>query len=64
MKSTEKTVPEKGSVSITLHKSDQQTDSKGSEKDTKNPESSVPKKKALEPTRYGDWEMAGRCIDF
>ncbi len=18
----------------------------------------------LDPTRYGDWEMAGRCIDF
>lgn len=20
--------------------------------------------KKLEPTRYGDWEMNGRCIDF
>jgi hypothetical protein len=20
--------------------------------------------KGLEPTRYGDWEKAGRCIDF
>ena len=20
--------------------------------------------KGLEPTRYGDWERAGRCIDF
>jgi hypothetical protein len=20
--------------------------------------------KRLEPTRYGDWEKAGRCIDF
>ncbi len=21
-------------------------------------------RKGLEPTRYGDWEKAGRCIDF
>jgi hypothetical protein len=20
--------------------------------------------KGLEPTRYGDWERAGRCVDF
>ena len=20
--------------------------------------------KGLEPTRYGDWEKAGRCVDF
>ncbi len=23
-----------------------------------------PKDKGLEPTRYGDWEFKGRCIDF
>ncbi len=22
------------------------------------------RKKGLEPTRYGDWEKEGRCIDF
>lgn len=22
------------------------------------------RKKGLEPTRYGDWEFKGRCIDF
>ncbi len=22
------------------------------------------KKKRLDPTRYGDWEKDGRCIDF
>lgn len=22
------------------------------------------KEKGLEPTRYGDWEFKGRCIDF
>ena len=22
------------------------------------------RKEGLEPTRYGDWEKAGRCIDF
>lgn len=26
------------------------------------PESGGPK--GLEPTRYGDWEKSGRCIDF
>ena len=34
------------------------------------PSSNTPQKKeyggpkGLEPTRYGDWEKAGRCIDF
>ena len=32
------------------------------------PEPSKPKEtggpKGLEPTRYGDWEKNGRCIDF
>lgn len=23
-----------------------------------------PKDKGLEPTRYGDWELKGRCVDF
>ncbi|MBS9777441.1 MAG: DUF1674 domain-containing protein [Gammaproteobacteria bacterium] len=22
------------------------------------------KEKGLEPTRYGDWELKGRCVDF
>lgn len=22
------------------------------------------RKNGLEPTRYGDWEMNGRCVDF
>ena len=32
------------------------------------PKPAVPKEiggpKGLEPTRYGDWEAKGRCIDF
>ena len=24
----------------------------------------VPERPALDPTRYGDWEKNGRCIDF
>lgn len=32
------------------------------------PSDSMPKEiggpKGLEPTRYGDWEKKGRCIDF
>lgn len=23
-----------------------------------------PKRKGLDPTRFGDWEKGGRCIDF
>lgn len=25
---------------------------------------SKPKAERLEPTRYGDWEMNGKCVDF
>lgn len=38
--------------------------------DTQTEKNKTPKKKeyggpkGLEPTRYGDWEKAGRCIDF
>ena len=46
-----------------------------SQKPTDNPETPPPEKtaekpkeiggpKGPEPTRYGDWEKAGRCIDF
>ena len=24
----------------------------------------VPEKLRLEPTRYGDWELNGKCVDF
>ncbi len=45
------------------------------QKPIENPETPPPEKtddkpkeiggpKGLEPTRYGDWEKAGRCIDF
>jgi hypothetical protein len=34
----------------------------------KEPEAEQPKevggREGLDPTRYGDWEKAGRCIDF
>jgi len=37
--------------------------------DTSNPSESPPReiggrKTGLDPTRYGDWEKNGRCIDF
>ncbi len=28
------------------------------------PEPPLPKPTRLDPTRYGDWEKNGRCIDF
>jgi len=33
-------------------------------KQKKTPEKEVGGRKGLEPTRYGDWEKNGRCIDF
>jgi hypothetical protein len=30
----------------------------------KTPPAAPGKAKALDPTRYGDWERNGRCIDF
>ena len=27
-------------------------------------EPSTPPKERLEPTRYGDWELNGKCVDF
>ncbi len=33
-------------------------------KQKKIPEKEVGGRKGLEPTRYGDWEKNGRCIDF
>lgn len=29
-----------------------------------NNEQEASKPKRLDPTRYGDWELNGRCIDF
>jgi len=56
------------------------TDNKGVQDDTKpltkihsdvipEPDDTAPLqeiggRKGLDPTRYGDWEKAGRCIDF
>jgi len=31
---------------------------------SKTPKEIGRRKEALEPTRYGDWEKNGRCIDF
>jgi len=56
------------------------TDNKGGQDDTKPlttthsdavpdskdmvPPKEIGGRKGLDPTRYGDWEKAGRCIDF
>ena len=48
-----------------LHKKSQQSESQLSDlarDDQPAPEFGGPK--GPEPTRYGDWERAGRCIDF
>ena len=47
-----------------LSKQKEENDSKDNDLEAKN----TPKEKGgpngLEPTRYGDWEKAGRCSDF
>ena len=47
-----------------LSKQKEENDSKDNDLEVKN----IPKEKGgakgLEPTRYGDWEKAGRCTDF
>ena len=63
MKQTEKNVDKDAAVSIALHESTCQTTTKGDDKNTNKNESGGYENSA-EPTRYGDWEIAGRCIDF
>jgi hypothetical protein len=51
---------------------DSMTDSKQPTADTELPETpmveveaeAAPKKPRLDPTRYGDWELNGKCVDF
>jgi hypothetical protein len=51
------------------HSSDSQIANQSTAVINDNNVSAVPKKehggpKGLEPTRYGDWERKGRCVDF
>lgn len=48
---------EQPSQSETEHVSDTTSDSKKTTPEVGGP-------KGLEPTRYGDWERKGRCVDF
>lgn len=36
----------------------------GAEKQPQTPGKEIGGRGGLDPTRYGDWEKAGRCIDF
>lgn len=33
-------------------------------KDAEKPPKEIGGREGLDPTRYGDWEKAGRCVDF
>jgi hypothetical protein len=35
-----------------------------SEQDESNPPKEIGGREGLDPTRFGDWEKSGRCIDF
>ncbi len=43
---------------------EQVADAQGAQHRLLNPTTESGGPKGLEPTRYGDWERAGRCIDF
>jgi hypothetical protein len=45
-------------------KSESEPGSQGAEPSPANPEVEVGGRGGLNPTRYGDWEKNGRCIDF
>ena len=52
-----------------LSKQKEENDSKENDSKENVSEDKIPSKekggpKGLEPTRYGDWEKAGRCSDF
>jgi hypothetical protein len=56
---------------LAMHSDDPKiaTESEDSTADDNPPESEKPPKEiggrgGLDPTRYGDWEKAGRCVDF
>lgn len=42
------------------HSDAEETDAEGAS----TPEVIGKRKEAVDPTRYGDWELNGRCIDF
>ena len=45
-------------------KSPEDAAAQGSAEDSTTTESGGGRKPRLDPTRYGDWELNGRCIDF
>jgi len=47
-----------------LSKQKEENDSKENVSEDKIPPKEKGGPKGLEPTRYGDWEKAGRCSDF
>lgn len=52
------------SENIKVNTEKKQTDSTAATPKLKNQPSEHGGPKGLEPTRYGDWERKGRCIDF
>ena len=47
-----------------LSKQKEENDSKDNDLEVKSTPKEKGGPKGLEPTRYGDWEKAGRCTDF
>lgn len=39
-------------------------DNEAEEVESENSDEEISGPKGLEPTRYGDWEKNGRCVDF
>ena len=47
-----------------ISKAEKPADSSAGEKKDPQPPKEIGGRGGLDPTRYGDWEKAGRCIDF
>ncbi len=63
MNQADKTVSKDDEPIITLHKPSSPKSSLTQEDGEREKETGG-YEKTVEPTRYGDWEIAGRCIDF
>jgi len=63
MKPTDKSGPQSDSATITEQESSELSNVDSNPENSANQEEGGYENKT-EPTRYGDWEIAGRCIDF
>ena len=57
-------MPDKQHDNQTKGESVNDADTSATQSELQRPKEIGGRKDGLDPTRYGDWEKAGRCIDF